>query len=264
VPINDTYDYTKLQYDVASPALNTVSPGLLIWDDLTGGGSLASGQSIQVHINYTAIDGTLPDVTFNHANVTRAAIGEGTYINGYDTSEVAIADPRIYVEKTLKQPSGGTASIRENVIFTVTVTNIGNTPLITVPLKDTYDPEKLQYDSATVTPDAIIPGVIHWHNLTHSGKLEPENSITLEITYKAVNKTSPGVTVNTAAVVNATTTVDVLLSGEDDAEVRIAVPVGGEIFRSNLQYIWSITVLIILAFAFSGLRQTRKDTILRV
>jgi len=50
--------------------------------------------------------------------------------------------------------------------------------------------------------------------------------------------------------------------GEDDAEVRIAIPVGGEIFRPNLQYVWSIAVLIILAF--SGFRQPRKDTILRV
>ena len=50
--------------------------------------------------------------------------------------------------------------------------------------------------------------------------------------------------------------------GEDDAEVRIAIPVGGEIFRPNLQYVWSIAVLIILAF--SGFRQPRKETILRV
>jgi len=87
----------------------------------------------------------------------------------------------------------------------------------------------------------------------------------LEITYKAVNKTSPDVTINYATVINATTTIDgVILDGEDDAEVRIAVPVGEEIFRPNLQYVWSIAVLIILVFAFSGLRQPRKETILRV
>ena len=144
VPLNDTYDPTVLEYKTALPPPDDVTtPGLLLWDDLTGAGSLTPGQSILVQVNYTAIGNSYPDVTVNHANVSRAAVGEGLYMHGYDNASLTVAAPDITVDKTLLQPSGGTASIGDNIVFQVKVTNSGDTPLITVPLDDYYDPVKL-------------------------------------------------------------------------------------------------------------------------
>ena len=65
----------------------------------------------------------------------------------------------------------------------------------------------------------------------------------------------PDYTENIARVVNATNTIpEVLLGDEDTAEVKIAFPVGGEAIRPNLQYVWSIVVLLLLAYVFRGLK----------
>ena len=105
----------------------------------------------------------------------------------------------------------------------------------------------------------MLPGHLRWDNITSGGSLGPANSITIEITFKAVNKTTPDYTENIARVVNATTTIpEVLLGDEDTAEVKIAFPVGGEVIRPNLQYIWSIVVLLLLAYVFRRYRNRRR------
>jgi uncharacterized repeat protein (TIGR01451 family) len=257
VPLNDTYDPSKLDYVSASPGPDGVNEtrGILLWGDLTGGGVLLPWSSLLVNITFTAIDGTTPGSTENLASVVNAmGYGEGVYANGSDAAWVVILHPELRVSKELMDPPGEVADINGAVTFNVTVTNAGGIPLTTVPLNDTYDPSKLDYESATPAPDSVDEGIglLQWYDLTGVGSLAPDASISVIIDFRALEPTGSEGTLNRAEVINATTTYEgVYLSGEDTAKVWITVPVGGEIFPPDLTYARAIATLILAAASAS-------------
>lgn len=257
VPLNDTYDPSKLDYVSASPGPDGVDEtlGILLWGDLTGGGELSPGGYLLVNITFTAIEGTTPGSTEDLASVINAmGSGEGVYVNGSDTASVVILHPELHVSKELIDPPGEVADIDGTVTFNVTVTNAGGIPLMTVPLNDTYDPSKLDYESATPAPDSVDEGVglLQWYDLTRVGSLSPDASISVVIDFRALEPTGSEGTLNRAEVINATTTYEgVYLSGDDTARVWITVPVGGEIFPPDLTYARAVAALILAAVSAS-------------
>ncbi|NQT07533.1 DUF11 domain-containing protein [Candidatus Bathyarchaeota archaeon] len=257
VPLNDTYDPSKLDYVSAAPNLDDKNEtrGVLLWWDLTGGGVLLPGGSLLVNITFTAIEGTTPGSTEDLASVINAmGSGEGVYVNGSDAASVVILHPELHVSKELIDPPGEVADINGTVTFNVTVTNAGGIPLMTVPLNDTYDPSKLDYESATPAPDSEDQGIglLQWYDLTGVGSLAPGASVSVVIDFRALEPTGSEGTLNRAEVVNATTTYEgVYLSGEDTAKVWITVPVGGEIFPPDLTYARVVATLILAAASAS-------------
>lgn len=257
VPLNDTYDPSKLDFVSASPGPDGVNEtrGILLWGDLTGGGVLLPWSSLLVNITFTAIDGTTPGSTENLASVVNAmGYGEGVYANGSDAAWVVILHPELRVSKELIDPPGEVADINGAVTFNVTVTNAGGIPLTTVPLNDTYDPSKLDYESATPAPDSVDEGIglLQWYDLTGVGSLAPGASISVIIDFRALEPTGSEGTLNRAEVINATTAYEgVYLSGEDTAKVWITAPVGGEIFPPDLTYARAIATLILTAASAS-------------
>ena len=257
VPLNDTYDPSKLDYESASPAPDGVDEGLgvLLWDDLTGGGALPSGGFLLVNITFTAVGETAPGSTEDLASVINAmGSGEGEYVSGSDSASVVIVYPELVVSKELTDPPGAVSDVNGTVTFNVTVTNAGGIPLIVVPLNDTYDPSKLDYESATPAPDAVDEGVglLQWYDLTGVGSLDPGASTSVVIHFGALEPTGSEGTLNRAEVVNATTTYEgVYLSGEGTAKVWITVPVGGEVFPPDLSYARWVASAILAAASTS-------------
>jgi uncharacterized repeat protein (TIGR01451 family) len=93
VPLTDIYAPAYLDYISATPAPDSVNEvtGTLTWNDLTGSGSLASGDSLQVTLQLTALD--KEGTTIDNATVKDASAGEYGTVNGSDTAQVSIQKP---------------------------------------------------------------------------------------------------------------------------------------------------------------------------
>ncbi|MFW6108943.1 MAG: SdrD B-like domain-containing protein, partial [archaeon] len=144
-----------------------------------------------------------------------------------DNWTTIILDLDIEVNKSLIIPPSGVTYVGETVVFTVNITNTGTSTFETVPLLDTYDSGKLEYDSATIPEDILDEGAgeVIWFDLTGGGSLAPMESIVLNITFTAIDSTSPDETVNTASVVDAKIEgFDEFASDSDSDEIMILEP----------------------------------------
>ena len=207
VQLVDTFDPAKLSFVSATPSNpDSQSPaGTLTWNDLTGVGSLAPGNSIIVTITFTALASTGAGATQDTATATADTLPPVS-----DFAFVTIRQADVDVQKTLTQPASGTAFIGDTVTFTIEVTNTGGTTLIVIPLTDTYDPTVLDFVSANPTPDTVNEdaGTLDWNDLTgpapngFNTELAPANSFYVAVTFKAIGPTTPD-TNDVATVTNA-------------------------------------------------------------
>lgn len=100
LPLVDTYDPTYLHYESTLPQADSVLPGELVWDDLTGflpgyGFVLPPSQSTQVLVEFTAITSTqhlAPPVTVNSAVSEGALTAVGELPRREDDADVGILD----------------------------------------------------------------------------------------------------------------------------------------------------------------------------
>ncbi len=238
VPLKDTYDPAKLLFKSASPPPDSTGSGVLEWTDLTdppGPGVLNPGNTIIVGITFEALESTLPGSTTDLAEVIKAkALDEEIYVDGSDDDDVTIMDPAMNVDKELTEPPSGYTDIGGTVKFTVTITNTGDMPIVTVPLKDTYDPAKLGYIDALPMPNMVdtVGGVLEWTDL---GSLDLGLAHVVVINFEALEYTDYSGTEDLAEVIDAYVAQDKYLSGSDTALVVILSPVGGEVTLTPLQ-----------------------------
>ena len=137
----------------------------------------------------------------NNANsnngILNAAGGSGltvTYTdpsNPADTSsDTAIVlrppgpQPTISLFKTLVTPASGTVYLGSPVQFDITVGNPGSVTVNNVKLTDVFPSNRLQFASATVTPNSTTPnGTLTWSNL---GPLTSGQSVTISTFFNAI------------------------------------------------------------------------------
>lgn len=108
--------------------------------------------------------------------------------------------PSISLTKTIVEPANKVARAGDPVVFQLTLTNTGTTPITTLPLADTFDATKLQFTGASISGMAVLPsvqgtGVISWTDLTtlaDVGDLAPGASLAVLTTFKALAATEPG------------------------------------------------------------------------
>ncbi len=211
VPLHDTFDGSKLSFVSATLNGNPTTPdstssGSLLWNDLTGSGSLAPGASLTLNITLKADASTGGGLTTNTA-AANGVVDENneTLPNKSDTASVRITQPAVLVTKTLV---GNDVYVPLNgqVTYRITVKNTGDTVLETVPVTDTFPTAYLDYVSATVSPTAVNEGAgtISWTDLTGSGSLSPGNTVSVDVTFKATASSSPDTIINRACVENAT------------------------------------------------------------
>jgi len=256
VPLVDTYDSSKLDYVSATIFPDTVDEvlGELTWFDLTDGGVLATNDSIVLSITYTALESTSPGTTLNLASVVEAKIeGYDVYLSASDTDMAQIVEPAMIVDKTRVSHPTGYADIGEQVVFNITITNNGEAAIVTLPLKDTYDPVYLDYVSATLPPDTVdtITGVLEWTDLTGVGDLGIGESVKVQVVFEAVEWTV-GPTMDLAEVIDAYVGDSVYLSGSDSDDVIIRSSVGGTVMKPPLLLAapYLSILLTILGFMF--------------
>ena len=260
VPLTDTYDPAKLDYTAASPPPDDVdeATGVLEWVDLTGPGSLGPGLTIVVEVNFTAAASTHPGNTSDLGEVVNAkTLDFEHYVNGSDTAEVSVAGVGIVVEKELTEPAVGYADVGGDVVFTVNVTNPGDLPIQTVPLRDTYDPVKLGYVGAAPPPDSVdtVAGVLEWTDLTGPGALPPGGWVSVEIGFEALEYTDYQGTVDLAEVIEAYVEDEVYLNDSDTASVVILSPVGGTVRLTPLQEASPYLAAALIAASVVALRR---------
>lgn len=180
-----------------------------------------------------------------------------------------VRPPKVALTKTLTQPAGGTALVGNPVIFTIKIKNTGTTTLVTIPLTDTYDPSKLEYDALTPptpAPDSVTVGKISWIDLTTTlGDLAPNQEFTIVVAFKAVAPTT-GPTINFADTTYAIDQYQQQTGADDPADLIIIAQgpypraaVGGIVLPANkLEIVAPFAALAGLIVAVSTVAAVKK------
>lgn len=162
---------------------------------------------------FTALIPSATDSGNGNDGDINAGAGSGltvTYVDDddpADTSEDYAAVPlttpdtaAVVVDKSLVEPSDGSAVVGDQVSYNITVTNVGSVALTNVELLDLFEDSELTFLSASVAPDssAVSSGIrtLTWNDL---GGLAVGESVTVTVVYTAE---SPG-SISSTATANA-------------------------------------------------------------
>ncbi len=289
IPLNYTYDESKLQYLSAQPTPDHIHihtgeepfNGHLRWDNLTDPApngvddTLDPGESILVNTTFVVKSNAAPGPTLDIADVFEAIDDFDNSANDKDNATVIINTPSppgdISINKTRTQPITGTTSIGGTVTFTINITNTGGSPLDTVQLVDIFNDTALTFVSATPSnPDSQAPaGTLTWNDLTDGGSLAVGASIIVNLTFTAAAETGPTPTINNATVtadsLDPVSDVDfVTILGPDiDVVKSLIQPAGGTAFIGDtIIYEIEITNTGGVPLVFIPLVDTYNSTVL--
>ena len=235
VPLTDTYDAAYLTFVSATPQPNVVmtDTGQLVWYDLTGPPphgfgvvfpplTIVSVQVVLRAIHYTP-EGVKAE---NRAEVSGVEdeLGEPLPdVVDEDGADVTIL-PNIEISK--RADVDGPFEIGDEITFTVQITNIGTTDIVTLPLTDTYDPAYLGFARADPSHDHYVPGTVEWDDLTgplpngFNTPLAPDASFSVRVVFTAVAATEA--VTNTVFVENGVDANGNPVNGSASAAVAIA------------------------------------------
>ena len=187
--ITDTFSSSKLSYVSASATPDVIGASALTWNNL---GALSPGQSTNITVTFT---------TLATGTATNSATANGSTATNSSSVTLAVNSAAVNVVKVLLAPTNQPVSIQSNVVFRITVQNVGNTAINYLPIQDNYSGAYYQYVSATIPANGSGFGSLIWTNLA-SSTLATNATITNDITMKVVGQGSPAN--NTATVDFAT------------------------------------------------------------
>ncbi len=202
-PLTDTFDPTYLSFDSAAPAPDsTVPTGTLSWNDVTGGGSLAVGDSTTVTVTFTAIAHPATSMTMDRAVAETGTDEYGDPVPSVeDTASISITDPSVDVTKTLSAGEDGVYALGEVVSYDIGFTNSGDTRIVSLPATDTFDAANLAFVSSTPTPTAVATGTVVWDDLTTTlGDLDVGETVTATVQFEVIGAMAS--VMNTATVLD--------------------------------------------------------------
>ena len=148
-----------------------------------------------------------------------------------DDHDIAIfataPEQEVAITKTLR--SVGPFVVGAPLIYDIRIENVGQLPISTVPLTDTYDTDYLSYNTllgATPSPDALAAndGQLNWSDVTGSGTFAVGDVMTVTVNFFAAGDTSAldddtscansgaGETVNVATVMTQTSCVGIAIT----------------------------------------------------
>jgi uncharacterized repeat protein (TIGR01451 family) len=187
IVVTDNFPSAKLTYSSASPAPDIIGSGVLTWNTL---GTFAPGQSTNL------------TVAFNTTSATGALTNSATVNGGTVTNSSAVTllvnKAALNVVKILLSPTNTPVAVGSNVVFRITVQNVGNTAVNYLPLEDTFSGAYYKFVSSTITNNGSGAGTVIWTNLTYPVELATNAIITNDVTMKVVGQGSPAN--NTATV----------------------------------------------------------------
>jgi len=148
------------------------------------------------------------------------------YIDPQDSTDIceAVASiitptPTLQIRKTLMQPTDGTALVGDALQFDILLVNTGSTVITSIALDDVFDNACMNYDSASISPNATGAGTINWTNV---GPLNPSESKTVTVYFTASNSCNPAQ--NTASANGVDENSTPVSAGPVTAEVIITNP----------------------------------------
>jgi uncharacterized repeat protein (TIGR01451 family) len=201
VQLTDTYDPAYLEYSSATPAPDTVVPGTLTWNDVSGGAGLIVGGSVDITVSFTAL---APGATPNTDDAANAVAFDehGVPVSGQDTNTaLIITDPKLTVDKVVKPGQKSPVNVGDDAVFVITVTNSGDTVIpAPVPMNDAFNATYVQFKNATRDPTATSVGHLSWEDITGGSGLAVGAHATIEVTFIALKQGGSPNTTNTARV----------------------------------------------------------------
>lgn len=214
-PLSDTAPYN---YDGAE----TIS-----WALLGGAAELPPGESLEVIVRLRAIRPTDSLQTVNFARIERAVRSDGQTSGGGSASAPARPNgARLPMSKTLGAPAPVASGLP--ITFTIVITNDSLVDIVSLPLRDVYNPAALRFESAQPPPLSVdqVGGVLVWDDLlTITGRraLAPGESLTVVTVYTALRDITSAV--NTAEVRGARDEYDNAVEpAQAQAPIRIVGP----------------------------------------
>jgi LPXTG-motif cell wall-anchored protein len=177
----------------------------ITWSLLGGGKTLAPGGSLAVLVRLRAIHPTTDLQTVNRAQIVRAIRSDGGSAGGGDAAVPARPDgARLPMTKSMGAPAPVAAGLP--ITFTIIITNESLIDIVSLPLRDVYNPAALRFDSANPPPDSAdqVGGVLTWGDLlatTGRAALHPGESIRIQTVYTALRDITDAM--NTAEVSGA-------------------------------------------------------------
>ncbi|MFZ1073947.1 MAG: DUF2341 domain-containing protein, partial [Verrucomicrobiia bacterium] len=177
--ISDSFTSAQLNYSSASLAPNIVAAGLLTWTNL---GALVPGQSTNITVTFT---------TLGPGAVTNFATANAATATNTSSARLQVNNPALNVTKILLSPTNTPVPVGSNVVFRITIQNIGNTVITTLPLEDTFSGAYYQFVSSTITNNGSGAGSLIWTNLAYPAPLATNAIITNDITMQVVGQGNP-------------------------------------------------------------------------
>jgi len=174
VPLTDTYDPTVLQFITASPAPDSTTPaGTLMWDDLTGAGELAPGDTLVVTVVFDAI--AQSSGTSNTATVDGARTPGGQVLAAVtDTVSFSVQEPTAVTMASILAEFDGSGAVILTWVTTAEFDNWGfnvyraevNDPAQAVRINDSLIPGRGQAVTGATyrfVDTTVQPGKTYWY-----------------------------------------------------------------------------------------------------
>ena len=199
------------------------------------------------------------DDTDSDADPTTGSTGTVNLSSGEDddTIDAGMSIPSSYTISKENTTVDQELTPGDAISFTITIKNTGKTWLAEIPLKDQYDTTYLTYVNANPSSDDNVDdGLINWADVTGSGQLAPNATISIVVNFTAKASTenlANHQTINTATAYDVKADPDgpngpngsiVPLDDEsDDAPVHILNPVGETMDGFSLTTVDGVVIL---------------------
>ncbi len=228
----DTYDPTLLRLTSWSVTPDNLGAGTVAWSNqLAPFLPLGPGEAFTITVDFLA---EAPGTTTNAATASGVdEYGRPVGPSG-DREDVTIVPPPpgLAIVKALAEPPSGIAVVSDTVTFTIRVQNTGATPIASLIVVDTYDPNVLRLTSFSAAPDAQAAGIIEWRgssapvggSLAPYLPLLPGQAFTITVDFHAEAATAPFVTTNVATVNGVDMFGQPIGPTRDDAVVTVQGP----------------------------------------
>jgi uncharacterized repeat protein (TIGR01451 family) len=201
VPLADTYETAYLSFTSAVPTpVDATNDGVLNWANI---GPLAPGASTSVVVNFIAVRSSAGT---NHTNLVVSApttpVNYPSVAIQTSTAPYRISRVGFTLTKTMIDPTNRPVVVNEPVTFAIRIANTGDIALVTVPVRDVYEPGVMVYSNATpASDDNLNDGEITWTNV---GPLNPGVTTTVLVRFTMIANTLG--TLHTNRVIAAPTT----------------------------------------------------------
>jgi uncharacterized repeat protein (TIGR01451 family) len=224
VALTDTYDSNVLTLTSWSEEPDQQEPGIINWtDSLNRFLPLGPGEHLVLTVDFHATAATAPSSTINCVYV-RASDQDDKEVTDESCAEVVVSEPAIDVTKELTDPSSGIAAVSDTITFALRISNIGDIPITSLTVSDTYDSGFLTLTSWSEEPDQQEPGVINWSDSLGSLlPLAPGELLVLTVDFRVTAPTTQTAATN-CVYVQARDRNENTAADEACDEVRITEP----------------------------------------